>query len=76
MMRPTIIASDEAACFIHENGAKLWVWRSSGRCCSGVLTVLDASIRSPGRFEAFETRDAGELNLRLTRFLRMPFNSR
>lgn len=44
-----IRAAGDVAVFVRARGGVLYVWTSSHRCCSGPLTLLDASAEAPRR---------------------------
>ncbi|MGH2443104.1 MAG: hypothetical protein ACRDFX_08075 [Chloroflexota bacterium] len=50
---PRVHLSAEASALIHHRGGSIWVWPSRHRCCSGELTLLEASTRDPERESMF-----------------------
>jgi hypothetical protein len=55
---PRIHASDEAIAFIRQRGGTVWAWPTYHRCCTGLLTLLDASLEKPSgqhQFRKLET---------------------
>jgi hypothetical protein len=42
-----VVASDELRAFVADRGGMLYVRTRTGRCCSGPLTVLDATTDTP-----------------------------
>jgi hypothetical protein len=44
---PQIYASDEAIELIRRHGGTVWAWATHHRCCSGMLTLLAASLEQP-----------------------------
>ena len=59
-----VIASDEVRSYVAENGGVLYVNAHRHRCCSGGLTVLDASTRAPADPAAYRVVDSGDFPVR------------
>ena len=49
-----LVASDEVRTFVAEHGGAVYVRARSQRCCTGALTVLEASMVAPGDADAYE----------------------
>jgi hypothetical protein len=60
-----VIASDEVRSYVEENGGVLYVDAHRRRCCSGAITILDASTRVPADPTAYRPVGSGELPVRL-----------
>jgi len=55
-----VVASDEVRAFVHENGGTLYVSAHRRQCCSGAMTVLEASTRMPPNPDAYFPADPGD----------------
>jgi hypothetical protein len=59
-----VVASDEVCRFLRDHGGRLYVWTSGHRCCSGGLTLLEATTkRPPGWTRESQPIDAGSFEL-------------
>ena len=59
-----IIVSDEVRSFVDANGGVLYVSPHRRQCCSGSLTVLDATTRTPADVSAYRRVGSGDLAVR------------
>ncbi len=59
-----VVASDEVRSYVEENGGVLYVSAHRRQCCSGSITVLDASTREPADASAYRTVDSGKFPVR------------
>ena len=55
-----VIASDDVRSYVEENGGVLYVSAHRHQCCSGSMTVLDASTREPADQSAYRRVDSGD----------------
>ena len=59
-----ISVSEELREFVRAHGGRLYVWTSTHRCCTGPLTLLEASTTPPPHANGrFRREDAGGLDL-------------
>jgi len=59
-----VIASDEVRSYVEQNGGVLYVSAHRAKCCSGGLTVLDASTRTPADPAVYRFVDSGDFPVR------------
>jgi hypothetical protein len=63
------VAAPEVADFVRQHGGRLYVWASHHRCCTGKLTLLEASTKQP-RYRRFDPHPTNGFSLFLDRSLR------
>jgi len=59
-----VVASDEVRSYVEENGGVLYVSAHHHKCCSGGLTVLDASTDVPANAAAYRPVNSGTFPVR------------
>ncbi len=59
-----VVVSDEVREYVEENGGVLYVSANRRQCCSGAMTVLDASTRTPANPEAYVPAEPGNPQVR------------
>ena len=60
--------SDGLRCFVADRGGTLYVRATSSRCCTGALTILDATTERPADLTDYRRLEDGDLVV----FVRFP----
>jgi len=67
-----IVATDEARAHIAAAGGVLYVRSRSHRCCSGPITMLEATTEAPSDLDRYRACPAGTLTVMFASFGRGP----